>query len=93
MKTDVLEQILGGLKGVKKEGGRFQVAEACFLTVMAQMGQELLTLARVVQIEVAKEICVVATAKHERYFLPAELILAIKVEQEEASGSPFAGFR
>ena len=95
MKTDVLAAILDGQKGVRRDGHAYVLDESLHATVFAGASAELVSVPRVARFELAKEYCVLATTKGERFFFPYEVILGLKLEEsEERKRSPGgAGFR
>ena len=95
MKTDVLSSILDGQKGVRRDGASYVFDDRTSATVFAGTAGELITVPRVVRIDLAKEMVTLLTSKSERFFFPYEVVIGLKLEESEerARSGGGAGFR
>jgi len=95
MKTDVLSSILDGQKGIRRDGASYVFDERVSATVFAGTSSELITVPRIVRIDLAKEIVTLQTTKGERFFFPYEVVVGLKLEETEERARPGggAGFR
>ncbi len=95
MTAGVLSQILDGQKGVRKDGSAYVLDENIHATAFVGAGGgELMSVVRIVRMDLGKEIIALATAKHERFFFPYDMILGLKLEESQEKKAPGgAGFR
>src|SRR2546430_11138663 len=70
MKIELLQQVLEAEKGVKREGkGGYLVGEELELTVLLDMGHEVLSVPKVRRLLVQTELLTMETHKGERYYI------------------------
>jgi hypothetical protein len=95
MKNELLTAMLEGQKGVRKDGNAFVLDETISATFFVGGSIEAMSVARVVRVEVAKEICALTTTKRERFLFPVEALLGLKLEESSEHMKPpgSAGFR
>lgn len=95
MKNELLTAMLDGQKGVRKDGNSYVLEESVHATFFVGGSMEVMSVQRVVRVEIGKEICTLTTGKRERYLFPSESLLGLKLEEAtdtpKASGG--AGFR
>ena len=95
MKSELLTAMLDGQKGVRKDGNSYVLDESVHATFFVGGSVEVMSVSRVVRVELGKEIVALSTARRERFLFPAESLLGLKLE--EASDTPKAsggaGFR
>ena len=95
MKTELLSAMLDGQKGVRKDGGAYVLDESIHATFFVGGSVEVMSVQRVLRVDLGRETCALTTAKHERFFFPVEAILGFKLEEspEKARTPGGAGFR
>jgi hypothetical protein len=94
MKIELLTAMLDGQKGVRKDGSAYVLDESIHATFFVGGSVEVMSVPRVIRVELGKEICALLTAKRERFMFPAESILGLKLEEStERPTAGSAGFR
>jgi hypothetical protein len=94
MKTELLTAMLDGQKGVRKDGNAYALDESIHATFFVGGSVEVMSVPRVVRVEIGKEICALITAKRERFMFAAESLLGVKLEEStERPTAGSAGFR
>jgi hypothetical protein len=92
MKTEQVQKVLEGESGVKSETkGTYVVADDVDLTVLLDMGQEPLSVARVRKLTLAGDLVTLETHKGDRVHTSAA-IRALKISQSDPSKMRGAGF-
>lgn len=92
MKNEQVQKVLEGEAGVKAESkGTYVVADEVELTVLLDMGQEPLSVARVRKLTLAGDLVTIETAKGDRVHTSAQ-IKALKISQSDSSKLRGAGF-
>ncbi len=89
----VLEGVLGGLTGVRKDGPAYLLAEELEVTIYATVGDEPLQIVRVSRVEIHPTMVVIHTHKGERFYLPPEHVAALKSGVILKTPPAGAGFR
>ena len=94
MKTESLYQVLEGEKSVKREGkGSYLVGEEAELTIMLDMGHEVLSVNRIRKVLSQGELLVLETHKGERVYVgPDAAVRAVKFAETGAHQIRSAGF-
>lgn len=98
MKIELLQQVLEGEKAVKVEGGKgerreFSVSEEAELTLMLDMGHEVLSVARIKKVLMRPDLLLLETHKGERVYLgPDTPVRAIKFADVTNNSIRSAGF-
>lgn len=94
MKTELLEKILQTEKSIQKPGsGVFAFGDEWEVTMLFQMGDEVLSIPRTRQITLQPELLIVDTFKGERFYLgPDTPLRGIKFAETEAGKKRGAGF-
>ena len=95
MKTELLTAMLDGQKGVRKDGNAYVLDESIHATFFVGGSVEVMSVPRVVRVDLGREICTLSTVKHERFLFPTEAVLGLKLEEstERAKTPGSAGFR
>jgi len=88
----MLNKILDGAQGVKKDGSSYLVNEELEATAFVALGAEVLQVARVLRVELAAELVTLHTQKGERFYFPPEQIVGLKVGGEMRASKTSAGF-
>lgn len=85
MKIELLQQVLEGEKCVKREGkGGYVVGEEADLTVIVDMGHEVMSVARVRRLTVQADLLTMETHKGERVYLgPDAAVRGLKFAEAE----------
>lgn len=97
MKIELLHQVLETEKAVKREGkGSYVIGEEVELTVMLEMGQEVLSVLRVQRVTSQAELLILETHKGERYYVGPETgVRGLKFAEQEGNklrgGAGFTG--
>ena len=92
MKNEHVQKVLEGEAAVKAESkGAYTVNDDVELTVLLDVGQEPLQVARVRKLTFASELITVETHKGDRVYTSAP-ILALKISQSETNKLRGAGF-
>src|SRR5215468_8797067 len=94
MKIELLTAMLDGQKGVRKDGSAYVLDESIHATFFVGGSVEVMSVPRVVRVEVGREICTLTTSKRERFLFPVEALLGLKLEESNEQKAPgSAGFR
>lgn len=88
-----IDKVLSDLPGVKKDGGAYLLSEEQDVTLYASLGEEILQIARASRIELNTELAVVHTHKGERFYVPPERLVALKMGSATRTAASGAGFR
>jgi hypothetical protein len=88
----VLNKILDGVPGVKRDGAAYLLAEDLECTAFIALGAEVLQVARVLRFDVAGELVTLSTQKGERFFFPPEQIVGLRLGGEGKAAKLSAGF-
>jgi hypothetical protein len=88
-----LDKALADLQGVRKDGSSFLLSEEHDLTLYASLGEEVLQIARVSRVDPTTELVTIWTHKGERFFVPPERLVAMKVGAQAKAAAGSAGFR
>lgn len=92
MKPEQVQKVLDGEAGVKAEGkGTYVIGEEIELTVLLDMGQEPLSVARVRRLTVQADLLTLETHKGERVYTSAS-VRALKLSLSDAGKARGAGF-
>jgi hypothetical protein len=92
MKAEQIQKVLDGEAGIKAESkGVYAVGEEVELTVLLEMGQEPLSVARVRRLTIHGEVLTLETQKGERVYTTAP-VRALKFSSAENSKSRGSGF-
>lgn len=94
MKIELLQQVLEGEKSVKREGKTgFIVGDEVDLTVIVDMGHEVMSIARVRRLALQAELLTLETHKGERVYLgPDASVRGLKFAESEGGKIRGAGF-
>lgn len=94
MKIELLQQVLEAEKGVKREGkGVYTIGEEVEMTVLLDMGQEVMSVARVRKVTSQPELLILETYKSERIYIgPDTAVRGIKFTQVEGHKLRGTGF-
>lgn len=94
MKIELLQQILEAEKTVKKEGkGVYVIAEEAEVTVLLDMGHEVLSVVRVRRVVTQPDLLTLETHKGERFYLgPDTPVRGLKFSETESNKVRGAGF-
>lgn len=92
MKTEQIQKVLDGEAGVKSESkGAYLVGDEVELTVLLEMGQEPLSVARVRRLTMQGELLTIETHKGERVYTSAP-VRALKFSTSDANKLRSTGF-
>jgi hypothetical protein len=92
MKNEQVQKVLDGETGIKAESkGTYTVSDDVDLTVLLDMGQEPLSVARVRRITLQTDLLTLETHKGDRVFTSAQ-VRALKISQPDANKLRGAGF-
>ena len=85
MKIELLQQVLEGEKSVKREGKTaFIVGEEADLTVIVDMGHEVMSVGRVRRLSIQPDLLTLETHKGERVYLgPDAAVRGLKFAESE----------
>ncbi|MCS6915218.1 MAG: hypothetical protein RMK29_20400 [Myxococcales bacterium] len=94
MKTEQLLQVLDADRAVRKEGkGTYVVEDDVELTLMVDMGHEVLSVSRVRRLQLQPDLLTVETHKGERIYLGADTtVRGLKFTEPEGRKLPSTGF-
>jgi hypothetical protein len=94
MKIELLQQILEGEKGVKREGkGTYLIGEEADLTIYLDLGHEALQVARVRRLTIQADLLTLETHKGERfYFGPDTPPRGLRFTESDSGKARGAGF-
>lgn len=94
MKIDLLHQVLEMEKAVKREAkGVYTIGEDVELTVLLEMGQEVMSVPKVRRITSQAEMLILETLKGERYYVgPDTGVRGLKFAEQENNKLRGAGF-
>mgnify|MGYP000308260441 CR=1 FL=1 len=98
MKSELLQQVLEGERAVKcetKKDGRaeFLVSEEAEMTLMLDMGHEVLSVARIKKVLVKPDLLVLETHKGERVYVGGDTVVrAVKFADNVSNAIRSAGF-
>jgi hypothetical protein len=94
MKIELLNQVLETEKAVKREGkGIYTVGDDVELTVLLEMGQEVMSVGRVRKLTSQAELLILETHKGERYYIgPDTGVRGLKFAEQENNKLRGAGF-
>lgn len=94
MKIELLQKILDGTPGVRKDGAAYLVPEEIEVAVFVGLPSEVLTVPRCARIEVQPELLLLETHKNERYAFALSDIAGVKASgQAKSPANRSAGFR
>jgi hypothetical protein len=95
MKSELLTTMLDGQKGIRKDGNSYVLDESVHATFFVGGTVEVMSVPRVVRVELGKEICTLSTARRERFLFPVDALLGVKIEEatDTPKSSGGAGFR
>jgi hypothetical protein len=94
MKIELLTAMLEGQKGIRKDGTAYVLDDSIHATFFVGGSVEVMSVPRVIRVELGKEICTLTTAKRERFLFPIEALLGLKLEEStERPTAGSAGFR
>ena len=85
MKLELLNQVFGGIAGVRKDGASFLFAEETDVSVYVGFPAEVLTLARIAKVTLSAELIAIETHKSDKFFFAPQDVVGVKTSQSEAS--------
>lgn len=93
-KLDLINKILDGVPGVRKEGGAFLLAEHPELSIYIAMPSEVLSVQRVARVVAGAELTSIETHKGETYLFATDSIAGAKFGAGDGKAArSAAGFR
>jgi hypothetical protein len=94
MKTELVQKVLEGETGVRKEGkASYVIGDDLDLTVHVEMGHEAMSIPRVRKVTVSEELLVFETHKNERIYIVGDKgVRALKFAPNENSRKASTGF-
>jgi len=93
MKRDSLLSMIEQVPGAQRQADSFVLDQSVDVTVFAQAGGDLVTVARVERLDLRPEYVALHGSKGEKVFFPYEHIAGLKVEPRGAPGASGATSR
>lgn len=95
MKLELLNEIVGGIAGAKKEGASVLIPDNIDFALYVGLAAEVITIARLSRVTIAPELMALETHKGERYyFSPLDVVGARTLPGKDTpAGRASAGFR
>jgi hypothetical protein len=88
----ILNKILDGVQGVKKDGSAYLLSEELDATAFIALAAEVLQVARVQRVDIGADVVSFNTQKGERFYFPPEQVVGFKVGGELKASKLSAGF-
>jgi hypothetical protein len=94
MKIDVLNKVLEGVPGVRKDGPSWLVPEETELSFYIALPAEVLSITRISRAIATPDLLTLETAKGERFYFTHEVVAGLKVGVSDVKSlGRSAGFR